>query len=208
MKWPKANADKMVVDYQYNGFWTHGNVLSSRQGNMYKPTFKRKKQKTECRIWKQKKFSKKVSKYQPYVFPPQNHLIYKQIEIACSCESIRNVSWKYHPSVSRTYQNNPFETLPRTQCADYVPEKASRNRGFGMCTTPWAQDARGVGKACPKSVHWFGQWKNRGDFTITTSAGLCSAFSSLILSDISLTLSWHFRMSAKHAIYLYIRHVV
>ena len=64
----ESECGQNVVDYLHYGFWTHGSVLSSWQGNMCKPTFKRKKRKTGCWIWKQKKFSKKVSKYQPFVF--------------------------------------------------------------------------------------------------------------------------------------------
>ena len=208
MKRLKANADKMLwityitVFERMAAYCLHDKeTCASRHSSV-------ESERRDAGFENKKSFQKKCQSISRLFLFLKNHLIYRQIEIACNCKSIRKVSGKYHPSVSRMYQDNPFETLPRTQCADYVPEKASRNRGFGMCTTPWAQDARGVGKACPKSAHWFGQWKNRGDFTITTSAGLCSAFSSLILSDISLILSWHFRMSAKHAIYLYIRHVV
>ena len=59
---------------------------------------------------------------------------------------------KYHESVSylslsisRKYQDPPFEARPRTQRADYVLLKVTANGRFGFAPTLWALVARTVG---------------------------------------------------------------
>ena len=143
MKWPKANADKMVVDYLHNGFWTHGSVLSSWQGNMCKPTFKRKKRKTGCWIWKQKKFSKKGVKVSAVCF---HFLKLLDIQTDRNCiqlqkyqESIRKVSSICQPNVSG---QSVWDTAKNAMCW-LCAGKGIQKQGFRHVHDP-------LGTRCPR----------------------------------------------------------